>query len=351
MPSNMMFRLMIKTLLPTEIEEVYNLPAYKIRQIPFLNVIKNGFIGREAARLLCRHNLWRYFHALPQFSATRATIALTFDCDYEEDTHALAELCELLAQERILASFACVGNLVAKAPQEYQLLLNYGHEIVNHSTSHPPHLTLNTEQRFDKLTETEVWEEMIQCQSIFEEVLGYSPQGFRTPHFMDSATIFKAAAKVGFQYVSSVPRDRSILGMPYYVARESVLGDFSYLTTNLNKSKCYPFLMIPLDCCPIHRGETFSSYHTIRDNFGTATKMRGNHKRAETVLTLWQTLLERSYETGIACIYLDPVDIVHSPQNKQLLRTMIHVARNLGWTFATMAELSEIYAKKALTQE
>jgi peptidoglycan/xylan/chitin deacetylase (PgdA/CDA1 family) len=326
--------------LPREIEEILYPSSRRRRRLGALELLKNGRAGVSLARFITGRAWWRYFH-LPSndgaFNPPR--LALTFDCDYEEDTNALPGLITLLKAEGVSASVACIGALVQRQAKPYGRLLDHGHEIINHSATHPFHRLLNAERSFDSLSESDVYEEMCRCQEVLRKGLGHTAKGFRTPHFADSRAVFRAAERVGFSYLSSVARDRSVPGRPYYVARESVLGDLFYATSQVDAARCYPFLMIPLDCCPAHPGEPFSSYHTIRGDFGTPGRMRGRHRKDGDFLRLWELVLARSFATGSLCIYLDLVDLIGCDEKENLLREMIRRALSMGWVFVTMSQL------------
>lgn len=97
--------------------------------------------------------------------------SLTFD-DGPHPTNT-PRLLDLLAQEGVLATFFLIGKNVQAYPAVAQRIVAEGHEIANHSWSHPD-LMLLPEDRV--ITEIE------KCQTVIQEVTGRTPTLFRPPY-------------------------------------------------------------------------------------------------------------------------------------------------------------------------
>ena len=116
-------------------------------------------------------------------SRKKTCFTLSFDCDYEEDIKALPDLLAKLESQNIKASFACIGKLIEKFPAQHRLILQHGHEIINHTYSHPAHEELDRVKSFNEISPEERKEEILKCHEVCKKVLNYEPGGFRVPHF------------------------------------------------------------------------------------------------------------------------------------------------------------------------
>ena len=102
-------------------------------------------------------------------SRRRRAIALTFDDGPSEGT---GRLLDLLNRLQIPATFFVCGMNVRRRPQILRAAAEAGHEIGNHSYSHPA-LYFRSE-RF-------ICEELSAAQSIISETTGAAPKLFRAP--------------------------------------------------------------------------------------------------------------------------------------------------------------------------
>ena len=109
------------------------------------------------------------------------------------------------------ATFFCVGadlEKSGKAAERVREAFRAGHEIANHSYSHPYGMT-GLEPRGAE-------DEIKRCSDVIERITGKRPVGFRAPSFDVNAQIIGILEKLGFEYDSSV--FYSILGslMKFY---------------------------------------------------------------------------------------------------------------------------------------
>ena len=97
-------------------------------------------------------------------------VALTFDdgpgSKYTE------EILQILSLYNIKATFFVVGNNVEKNPDILKMIYDNGHEIGNHTYSHPDMRKISAEQIDD---------EIIKTQKIIKEITGEAPALFRPP--------------------------------------------------------------------------------------------------------------------------------------------------------------------------
>lgn len=148
--------------------------------------------------------------------ATR--VGLSFDCDLPEDVSSHAWLLERLREYGLRASFACIGKYVEMYPAEHRLLADAGHEIINHTYSHPSHRLLNPTQRFRVLSDKLLREEVSRAHEIIEKIIGVAPLGFRAPHFggLHTNRVYPILREMGYRYSSSTIGTRTpTLGSPF----------------------------------------------------------------------------------------------------------------------------------------
>ncbi|HET9956032.1 MAG TPA: polysaccharide deacetylase family protein [Polyangiaceae bacterium] len=89
-------------------------------------------------------------------------------------------------------------------------LASAGHEIGNHSLTHPYELV--------RLTPSEQWRQIDGALELFQHELGYRPRGFRAPGYSVNDALLTMVAKAGHLYDSSV-----FPSAPYYAAKALAL--------------------------------------------------------------------------------------------------------------------------------
>lgn len=110
---------------------------------------------------------------IPIYSTQREDkkIALSFDAAWgNEDTQ---QLIDILAAKGVKATFFLVGEWVDKYPESVKALHDAGHEIGNHSNTHPYMTTLSKDQ---------MCAEINACNDKIEAVTGTRPTVFRPPY-------------------------------------------------------------------------------------------------------------------------------------------------------------------------
>jgi peptidoglycan/xylan/chitin deacetylase (PgdA/CDA1 family) len=101
---------------------------------------------------------------------TRRAIALTFDDGPSEST---PELLRILAEYDVQATFFQCGANVRRLPQVAREVAAAGHEIGNHTDTHP---------RLDFKPREFIGRELAQAQETIERVTGVRPRHFRPPY-------------------------------------------------------------------------------------------------------------------------------------------------------------------------
>lgn len=117
-------------------------------------------------------------------------IAFSFDAAWgNEDTE---QLIEILKTYNIKATFFLVGSWVDKYPESVKALYSAGHEIGNHSNSHPD---------MTKISHDKILEELNSCNSKIEKVIGVKPTLFRAPYGAYNNELITTVKSIGMQTV------------------------------------------------------------------------------------------------------------------------------------------------------
>ncbi len=126
---------------------------------------------------------------------------------------ALPRFAELFARRKITATFFVVGEDLEKDPAGRSLLGDLsaaGHELGNHSWSHPYELA--------RLPRAQIRDEVTRCGAALRS-LGAQVVGFRAPGYDVSAELHDVLVEAGYRYDSSV-----FPSWPYYAAKAGVMA-------------------------------------------------------------------------------------------------------------------------------
>ena len=110
---------------------------------------------------------------LPIYNVQRdnKTVSLTFDAAWgNEDTQQLIDIPDTYG---VKATFFLVGEWVDKYPESVKQLHDAGHEIANHSDTHP---------HMSKLSDKEIMNEVTLCNEKIEAITGEPVTLFRCPY-------------------------------------------------------------------------------------------------------------------------------------------------------------------------
>jgi hypothetical protein len=250
-----------------------------------------------------------FSHLMSERGAFESRCILSFDCDFPRDVVALPPLVDLLEEFDVRASFACIGQWVRAYVDEHRLLVDAGHEIVNHTQTHPNlyHADYDYAREeglsrdfFNRIGSDGRRREIERGHAEISEVLGVEPAGFRTPHFgaLHVDDIYGVLAEMDYRFSSSTTAAHA--------------GPLPYRTSE-------GIWEIPVSPCPLHPFGVFDSWHSIG-------KCKATHSDRGELTALFEDLLDATLsggEGGLVNIYLDPWDAVHSGE----LRTMLEILR------------------------
>jgi peptidoglycan/xylan/chitin deacetylase (PgdA/CDA1 family) len=156
--------------------------------------------------LTFRYNLPAFSHLVRPFyrgSLRKKVLALTFDGGSENNVS--AEILDILRQAGIRCTFFLTGKFVERYPQTVRQIVEEGHEVGNHTYSHP-HLTEYAASG-RQVTKTGVDREFVQSQlkkmeEVFRELTGRDVVRLWRPPFGEhNREIRSWAAELGYRTV------------------------------------------------------------------------------------------------------------------------------------------------------
>ncbi len=228
-----------------------------------------------------RKNFWK---------GKKSCFTLSFDCDYPRDAEAIPYMLKLLAKYNVKSSFAAVGHWVEKYPKYHEEVVKQGHEILNHTYSHPDNELLNPGRKFREISRQEKLEEVAKCDEIIYKYLGVKTKGTRIPHFKNLFTneIYGILKELGHKYSTSTCLTNTKSSGDPFVAPEGIVE-------------------IPLTTCLKHPFTVFDTWHSLNSN---RLFYRWIHNTEREYQDIFKKLVDISIETSSYMnIYIDPYDI------------------------------------------
>lgn len=114
-------------------------------------------------------------------------VALSFDAAWgNEDTHTLMDI---LAKYNVKVTFFMTGEWVAKFPEDVKYIAEQGHDLGNHSMTHP---------QMSKLSEAEIREELQAVHDKVKELTGIEMELFRPPYGDYDNEVITTATDMGY---------------------------------------------------------------------------------------------------------------------------------------------------------
>lgn len=259
---------------------------------------------RKAAAVVCPSFFFRRImdgqHGLGPYCM------LSFDCDFPRDVKVLPKLVDDLDDYGLKASFACIGQWVRAFPQEHRCLVEAGHELLNHTETHPNlyHPGYDyaraeglSKNFFNQIGAEERRREIERCHATCGEVLGVVPVGYRTPHFgsLHVNDVYPVLAGLGYRFSSSLAAGENG-GRPFKTG-EGVWE-------------------LPISPCPRHPFGVFDSWHGL-------AKTGASHRREGALAGLLSELISLvARQGGLVNIYFDPCDMLRSGEMDRVLNEL-----------------------------
>ena len=117
-------------------------------------------------------------------------IAISFDAAWGNDD--TDNLIEILKEYDVPATFFVVGQWVDKYPESVKALHDAGHQVQNHSNTHP-YLT--------KLSKEKIKEEIISCNEKIETITGVTPTLLRAPYGDYNNTVIETVSELNMNAI------------------------------------------------------------------------------------------------------------------------------------------------------
>lgn len=115
---------------------------------------------------------------------------LTFDCGWENGY--TTTVLDILKQKNVPAAFFCTLSNIKAEPGLIARMINEGHIVGNHSTTHPD---------FSKISREKMATEIETCDNYLREKFGYSSPYFRFPMGSYSASALDLVSSLGYKSV------------------------------------------------------------------------------------------------------------------------------------------------------
>lgn len=114
-------------------------------------------------------------------------VAISFDAAWGADD--TDQLLQILKDNDVKATFFLCGYWVDKYPEEVEKIAEAGHDLGNHSATHPHMSTLSAEQ---------ITQELQRCHQAVKEVTGIEMTLFRPPFGEYNDTVIRTAKENGY---------------------------------------------------------------------------------------------------------------------------------------------------------
>ncbi|MBM4116168.1 polysaccharide deacetylase family protein [bacterium] len=287
----------------------------KPTEMPSLSRLQRFVVAHHESRplmaattVLAPRRLFRSFMRLTEqkplgWLRGRGALTLSFDCDYSKDVEAYPYVVALLKRYRIRASFAVVGLWVERYPDLHKALLEDGHEIVNHTYSHPDNEEINPGRKFRLISREEKKEEVARAHEVIRQVMGVDCAGCRIPHFKDLFTpeIYGILAELGYRFDSSTLMTGSPTGGRPFRGPQGIWE-------------------FPLTTCPKHPLTVLDTWHSL--HVGHPFYKWSHDTAQEFCALLWETAEAALAYGNYVNIYLDPWDLPQLAGFEALLARM-----------------------------
>ena len=117
-------------------------------------------------------------------------ISLTINCAWNADD--IGQILEVLDRCNVKATFFMVGDWVNKFPEDVKKIAEAGHELANHSNTHPHVNNLSYEENV---------EEVLKCTEKIKSITGNEVKLYRAPYGEYNNTVIQAATDNGYKVI------------------------------------------------------------------------------------------------------------------------------------------------------
>lgn len=137
-------------------------------------------------------------------------VALTFDDGPSDWT---APILDTLSAHGAHATFFVIGNLAQHRVDLVRRMMTDGHEVGNHTWSHP--------RLAQDCDDARVLEELMRTNEVLTEILGFPPRRFRAPRYNLDERVLAVASALGLSHTQGhvTPSDWEENCTPKYLAK------------------------------------------------------------------------------------------------------------------------------------
>jgi peptidoglycan-N-acetylglucosamine deacetylase len=141
--------------------------------------------------------------------STPRRVALTFDDGPAVWTEPILDI---LGTHGARATFFLIGSLVSRRAATVERIVREGHEVGNHSWSHP--------RLASECDDARVHEELARTNEVLNDVLGFRPTRFRAPRYDVDERVRGIAARLGLTHTRGdvAPPDYGAKVTPAFIA-------------------------------------------------------------------------------------------------------------------------------------
>ncbi|WP_410771254.1 polysaccharide deacetylase family protein [Fontibacillus sp. BL9] len=133
----------------------------------------------------------------------RKAVAFTFD-DGPNPVYT-PQVLEIFSEAGAKATFFMIGSQMELHPELVKLAYEQGHEIGNHTFTHPG---------LPELHKQEIKDELIQTDSLIEKITGTGPKVFRPPYFAYNELVAGIVGEMGYPVIGAVNGEATDWEMP-----------------------------------------------------------------------------------------------------------------------------------------
>lgn len=144
-----------------------------------------------------------YNTLIHQVPTTRKAIAITFD-DGPNPVYT-PQVMEIFRKAQGKATFFMIGSQIEKHPEVVCAVHAEGHEIGNHSFTHPA---------LTKLQRLEVKGELVQTEALIEQLTGVKPRAFRPPYFDRNEMVGSVSEELRYHMIGAMNTETNDWALP-----------------------------------------------------------------------------------------------------------------------------------------
>lgn len=194
-----LFLPVISTKAPKELT-VSQLPGKKVEKVE--KVEKNA--KREKPKKTASTGIYPSAVSISRVKNAGKSLSITFDGG-SSDSSAQAIL-DILSKKKIKTTFFLTGRFIKKYPHIVKRMVSEGHEVGNHTMSHPHLTTFSTNRKWTTragVSYSFLKKEMDETARIFKELTGSKMQPlWRAPFGETNKEILSWASKIGYRHIA-----------------------------------------------------------------------------------------------------------------------------------------------------